>query len=1005
MASDRESSSSDEENQDFTGHVNIPNINLSQIRGKQSKVNPKDNLLKVGRNFTPRRKKASFPANSRSREPVINEDSTSDSSSEEGTEFEGDTDLPVFRFESAQLQGQSDEDIDDDDEGEYNYVPSQSILDDSSSSEDEEEQKERKKQSPAQSPQASSKTLSPSASRIHSNRSNEVNSRHSRNSIFGFVHGETDITDQKRLSGSGSEFSGSTNHDSNRQGLKGIWRKLSLADQEYSDPRYYHEAEAMGSSKADSFIGRVLNMSNNGLSGGGLTPGASRLSRERPIDEEENVGMEDSNSVEMRKLDFTNTSDEARNLILSHVPDAAALLSRPEFDQNLETVRETPEEGVTAFNVDKEREKSEGTTHLDDHPRASTDHDEEFYQPNPDIDFIAPSNDYTMMLDEDMHDDYVAPPKKFQAGVLSSLLKLYQNPQANKSSASTLSSTYDIDTKYSEERSKISSGFKNLGKGMMKGGHHFKSDHLSGKKQPKEGSSSSLSEYDEKKEGSTPDEDIEVVEGLPSFQKAKPKTPKKALPLNHTINNFNNFNPTKVPQMRKKIRKHRKEQAEQLRITVHIADILQRQKFIMRMCRALMLFGAPTHRLEEYMTMTSRVLEIDGQFMYLPGCMIVSFGDAATRTSEVHLVKCVQGVNLSKLADTHTIYKSVIHDLVGVEEAASKLEDLLRKKNLYSPWICVFLYGLGSASVCPFAFSGDWYDIPISFGIGLCVGYLQFFLSSMSNLYSSVFEVTASIVVSFIARAIGSIRGSSIFCFGAVVQGSLALILPGYIILCGSLELQSKNLVAGSVRMFYAIIYSLFLGFGITLGAALYGWVDKNSTNQAQCAADHKIDDKWRILFVPLYSICLALINQARWRQLPVMVAISGTGYVGTYFAGKHFSTVTEFTACIGAFIIGILGNMYSRIGKGMAVSAMLPAIFVQVPSGIASKSTLLSGISSANEITHSKNSTQSSGSDVDSLSFGATMVEVSIGISVGLFAAALVVYPFGKKRTGLFTL
>ena len=223
------------------------------------------------------------------------------------------------------------------------------------------------------------------------------------------------------------------------------------------------------------------------------------------------------------------------------------------------------------------------------------------------------------------------------------------------------------------------------------------------------------------------------------------------------------------------------------------------------------------------------------------------------------------------------------------------------------------------AAVCPFAFGGGWTDIPISFAVGCCVGYLQFYLASMSNLYSSVFEVTASIVVSFISRGIGSIKGGDIFCFSAIAQGSLALILPGYIILCGSLELQSRNLVAGSVRMFYAIIYSLFLGFGITLGAALYGWVDKNSVSVNTCAADHSLNDKWKILFVPLFALSLGLINQARWLQVPVMLIIASIGYIGNFFAGKHFSTVTEFTACIGAFIVGVLGNLYSRIWRGMA--------------------------------------------------------------------------------------
>lgn len=169
------------------------------------------------------------------------------------------------------------------------------------------------------------------------------------------------------------------------------------------------------------------------------------------------------------------------------------------------------------------------------------------------------------------------------------------------------------------------------------------------------------------------------------------------------------------------------------------------------------------------------------------------------------------------------------------------------------------------------------------------------------------------------------------------------------------------------------------------------------------CVASHGLDPKWRILFVPMFSVCLSLINQAQLRQLPVMTLITAVSYVATYFASLHFTEVTEFTAAIGAFIIGVLGNIYSRLGRGIAVSAMLPAIFVQVPGGIASKGSLLAGVSTANKITNS--SSEAFKTDVSSLSFGATMVEVSIGISVGLCAAALVIYPFGKQRSSLFTL
>ena len=207
--------------------------------------------------------------------------------------------------------------------------------------------------------------------------------------------------------------------------------------------------------------------------------------------------------------------------------------------------------------------------------------------------------------------------------------------------------------------------------------------------------------------------------------------------------------------------------------------------------------------------------------------------------------------------------------------------------------------------------------------------------------------------------------------------------------------------------MFYAIIYSLFLSFGITLGAVLFGWMYKHATNETSCP--YPISPWFRFLFVPAFTIGISLINQAHWTQLPVMTVISCTGYVVTYWAGKHFQNSTEFTAALAAFVIGIMGNLYSRLWKGLAVSAMLPAIFVQVPSGVASQSSLLSGLQSANEIVQpngTTTTTSASSSDLSgSLSFGITMIQVSIGITVGLFASSLIIYPFGKKKTGLFSL
>nr|CEG02473.1 unnamed protein product [Fusarium pseudograminearum CS3427] len=508
---------------------------------------------------------------------------------------------------------------------------------------------------------------------------------------------------------------------------------------------------------------------------------------------------------------------------------------------------------------------------------------------------------------------------------------------------------------------------------------------------------------------------------------------------------------------------------DKTRITIHIAGIIQRHRYLLKLCRALMMYGAPTHRLEEYMTMSSRVLEIEAQFLYLPGCMIISFDDSTTHTTEVKLVRVPQGIDLGRLRDVHNIYKEVVHDKIGVEEATQRLDEVNERKPKFNVWVRVFLYGVASACVAPFAFQGRFIDLPIAFFLGAVVGILQLVLAPSNELYAHVFEVSAAVITSFFARAFGSIRGGELFCFSALAQSSIALILPGYMVLCSSLELQSHNIVAGSVRMVHALIYTLFLGYGITIGASLYGMIDSNASSRSTC--DRPLERGWYFLFVPGFTMCLCLINQAKWKQSPVMVGMAVAGWSVNSYSADYFGGNGQISNMMGALAVGILANLYSRMGRhvengwldlvdwwklrmrprytkknlesdsswslptltdpesrpgspekgqepekkprkvgySLAAAAMLPAIFVQVPSGLAAGGSLLASITMADEIT--KNGTKvatdmNTMGNLEGTAFNVLfkVIQVAIGISVGLFMSALIVYPLGKRRSGLFS-
>lgn len=152
---------------------------------------------------------------------------------------------------------------------------------------------------------------------------------------------------------------------------------------------------------------------------------------------------------------------------------------------------------------------------------------------------------------------------------------------------------------------------------------------------------------------------------------------------------------------------------------------------------------------------------------------------------------------------------------------------------------------------------------------------------------------------------------------------------------------------------------------------------------------------------------------------------VATAGYIVNFFSAKRFGA-SQVSNAIGydisrfyfydfdfirAFVIGCLGNLYSRIGHGLAFAVALPAIFVQIPSGLAAQRGVYIGIEESNGI-FIGNASQNLNNDVkssdpNSLSFGIIMIQIAIAITVGLFFSSILVYSFGgiRKRSALFSL
>ncbi|GAA95938.1 uncharacterized protein L969DRAFT_160713 [Mixia osmundae IAM 14324] len=456
--------------------------------------------------------------------------------------------------------------------------------------------------------------------------------------------------------------------------------------------------------------------------------------------------------------------------------------------------------------------------------------------------------------------------------------------------------------------------------------------------------------------------------------------------------------------------KRDKRRQEEIFITMHVAAILQRQDFVLRLARALMMFGGPSHRIESQIQATAKVLDLQCQVIYLLNFMIISFADEDTHTNEIKFIKQNAALDLGKLTEIATLHYEVMHDQIGVEEASAEMSKLMKMKPTYTNWQFVLIGGLCSLFIGIASFDASVVDFLASFILGGLVVAVQCFVATKSDILSNIFEIAMAALCAFIAAALASTK---IFCFSAIISSSIVLILPGWLVCNAALELQARSIVCGSVRLVFSVIYALFLGFGIGIGGQFWRLVSGDSvvtgpqTNSCSIAHGLQGDETsvpiWRshislwfaFLAVPGYAFCLALRNSARLRskELPVMVVFASIGWTTNHFASIGFPNRSDISSALGALAVGLLGNVYGKLFQGTAFIVTIVPVLFQLPSGLSNGGLLIFA-----------STTDSTTSFSSGFAVGEQLVQVSIGLTFGLFVALVLVYPFGKRRGGLFT-
>jgi uncharacterized membrane protein YjjP (DUF1212 family) len=394
--------------------------------------------------------------------------------------------------------------------------------------------------------------------------------------------------------------------------------------------------------------------------------------------------------------------------------------------------------------------------------------------------------------------------------------------------------------------------------------------------------------------------------------------------------------------------------------------------FLMSLCAALHKFGAPAHRVEYNMHRASEALGLAASFAVLPTLIIISIGPEGERQQTTHLFRGTQGLNLAKLHLTDELAAKVAHGEIDLKVAIQSLTEILESPPLYPEWFKVLCFGICSASVAPVFFRGSWIEMGLSFFLGLMVGLLNQ-VSRMSADFERLCEAISAVLASFIARLFMEYMHPA--CFGALSLSAIIWLLPGLSITMAVAELITKNMVAGTARIFYAMLVALELGFGMAIGAMFVFWRDEASFIERDVCSPLNPFIQFILFFV--VSTTFNILFGAHPTQWPVMTATALSSYsIAKFVAWRALRP--EIGTVLAAFGVGIVGNIYARLSGQASIIPILSGIVLLVPGSIGVR-----GVKAFME------------DDVISgISFGFSMLVIALSIIVGLFVANIIVPP-----------
>jgi uncharacterized membrane protein YjjP (DUF1212 family) len=347
-------------------------------------------------------------------------------------------------------------------------------------------------------------------------------------------------------------------------------------------------------------------------------------------------------------------------------------------------------------------------------------------------------------------------------------------------------------------------------------------------------------------------------------------------------------------------------------------DLDDARRFVVEVGKSAHQYGSSSSRIETYLTHLSSALGDEGTFRSTPSEILYAFRGDDETPQQIYLENVPpSGWNLNRLAALGELTSEVESHRATPGEGARRLHEIAA---LPDPWngtaqaAALVIAGAGFATMI----GGSSWDVAAGGVLGFAVFVTMMLIGRFGGPRLGAWLSLLSAFVVGLLVALARIVQPDVNPIVASVCG-LVILVPGYPISIGVLELLTNRVVSGLENLMNGMLTLVQLTAGVWLGYALVAEI----TSVPEIEAGESVGLVW--LFVALIPMLAALCSamQAPRRDTLATMTIVGCSFIVNFLVGAAVSGMPGvFVATGTAMAVGaVLGTLWNRrTGRPMTV-------------------------------------------------------------------------------------